>query len=1562
MLALPGPAPEPDAEGAAKAAEVASAGSERVAEQVPAPGGEGATGAQDGSLASPLEVAREFCRAVAAANAAALGASAGDAAALPAATAALVAFGDVLPTFAELFRSGAAADGQPLSGPDLEARLSLAAAYFDCLANLRGSQLARDDGDFGRTVVRFLEGQVRTSLENEGPGLAEDGLAAALRSLHRAFVASRGAPSAAAAVRRAGPLLARCLASAAPCGSLAAPLVTSAADLFQGVVSQGNEEMQAQALEELLAVSGSCRAPQSTRKNRAAGPSIHTAAFLRAVCAACLPVGIGNAGDAAGPDPTEEPLRRWRAAEARAGDVAAAIVRRCLLAVRDRETDPEPWARLEVLVRELLDACLDPSWISAPTVLLCLSKCLARVAGAARSTDVVWMQRDLAVRLLGQVAAILCREDAASRAASEAEAAEDLTRIRGWAAGPAQGGRSKPGVPEGPQEATQLLLQFLGRASAPKPGVAGQLAKGDGHVQVDAAVLTAEHPVYACSFLLCAHVGEVTHAGGMAAPSGRRRSSGTVAPNVAKRPRKSTNVAVDASGQAQAAGLWKGVAVAWRALALLPQGSAIGQAPKVARRREVELLMPCITRLYRKMMHRSSIGALARTRMVALEALQAQLRGSPLAFVRRQAVAGLGTACAADARLVGLQSVGEAMALGLQDDSPCVRVASIDLLGKLLGGGAQGVPTEHLAAFRLAVGARLSDPSCTVRRAAFRVACAALDPKAPGLATSCAELLHKVRYEAVQVRDTVLGALERVLLAPTPSQAAVQHLADIARHLGAGGTGIRDVLRTHRAVHGEGVLVTSTKVLAAGAFESISKRAPDEDVSSWTAVLEQVGVECPQALHERVPALIAWLDMESSPPPNAVLLAQQACRILSDTLPSWAAQAKPQPRSQLGCRLRKCLAPLFNEQGSHLTRAAAECLCVVAVSLDVAAVSDLRAHVGQSLDFLQETVTGGAPLDSMKQRCICRHAWILGTVLEHVEEEVLQTPKAEQSPALPPNLAQDVLNLFVVLCFRGPPPLKPSLVHCIGFILRRHSSLLQSSGKEGALDVFRVGLANNGAGPDFQAQSIEAFAALLAAYERLAEAEAPASGPGGWGETVADSMQRPKISEAVQRLSGLQPQVLAVLRGTKLQAACGHAIAALASLSRLGVLHPASALPDLLAASLAGFPSLTRDVQRLLLRLVETAPVLLLSRLGAGLRAAAERLSATPTLQHGSVAGERWRFAFFCDAYAAGAEAQARRADERLLDCLVAEVECVASTACLGGPPARLLLLRAELLYGLLAALPYRSEPEVARLVAGASRLLALRAAPLLLQDETGSPRPPRGAERRSAGAGLLGACAAATLLHELCKHFCAGCGSSAAERLLAAGAGADDGAAEDKPLPAGFSRRPTPNVAKLLAELLAAADDRASLQALLIRCVPLDSPLLRGSAGAVAAGTKGTRAKRGGLQQEPEKKPEKPEKPQGKAGGKRRLSQRVQGSAELEAGAEGTEAGKEPKEADPQARKKQRRSAGHGANNGTKATMGEKPQGGLASPSSRKPPASRSPSERRHSLKPVKLVLESEP
>jgi len=262
-------------------------------------------------------------------------------------------------------------------------------------------------------------------------------------------------------------------------------------------------------------------------------------------------------------------------------------------------------------------------------------------------------------------------------------------------------------------------------------------------------------------------------------------------------------------------------------------------------------------------------------------------------------------------------------------------------------------------------------------------------------------------------------------------------------------------------------------------------------------------------------------------------------------------------------------------------------------------------------------------------------------------------------------------------------------------------------------------------------------------------------------------------------------------------------------------LHPSSVLPGLLAISLVGCKPIANLARQLFLQVLERHPDLLATRFGAGIREAASLMvKAACATDTGSLFGERWRFAVVREAYAEHLEG--RRSREIFLDAIFAEIAGLAvglDTETKEKVSVAETLRRSEIIFGIIAALPLRSEFELAHIIRNTARFLTLRAMPLLLD---GAGQPPL-------GPAALGITLASVLLHTQCSH----CADEHDVKRLLATSTLDGGL--DQPLPVYFSRRPAPDLRSPLQEVAAASWSVSELLSVLTRRVPEDSCLLQG-------------------------------------------------------------------------------------------------------------------------------------
>merc|ERR1719482_635615 len=101
-------------------------------------------------------------------------------------------------------------------------------------------------------------------------------------------------------------------------------------------------------------------------------------------------------------------------------------------------------------------------------------------------------------------------------------------------------------------------------------------------------------------------------------------------------------------------------------------------------------------------------------------------------------------------------------------------------------------------------------------------------------------------------------------------------------------------------------------------------------------------------------------------------------------------------------------------------------------------------HFNTSMRHLRAVVESRQELDATAREVACRHAMLIGTTLEFLKSEALLDGIADPvSDALDlGELAAAAAFLLSTLCLSGPPALHPSLVPCLGFVLRGHFSLL----------------------------------------------------------------------------------------------------------------------------------------------------------------------------------------------------------------------------------------------------------------------------------------------------------------------------------------------------------------------------------------------------------------------------------------------------------------------------------------------------------------------------------------
>ncbi|CAE7793172.1 unnamed protein product, partial [Symbiodinium sp. CCMP2456] len=1245
----------------------------------------------------------------------------------------------------------------------------------------------------------------------------------ALRSIHHLFAsrryASRALPATCLAHRTA--VLASQCSSIASSLSSCSPAIIKAAlgalgeasgDLLVALLGYGcaDAALQSAAFAEL----GKLAASQLLVNGLSGkGPSF-LALALRAIGATLLPLnleeGRGSDGKAQMAQTARLAAECVASAEARAGNLAAAVLQ---VLVDSHGSD---FTQLEGLVMQLVSACADPRWAAAPLFALRMIAALRRVAGASRGVELECGRREEATRLIGKAAEALCSQHLEASGTTAAACESDASVLR--KATPASGTEHA--------RSTSSLLALAGFQKRDSGGQESALlapasgTSSPGHLQGSA--VPASCATCNAAALLCLATGSSPGKGKKAKATKTSQADGSLP-----------------------------ILRSWASCSSLESGAekASAQACRSARR------------LYSHLLWRDGESYLCRARTAALESLLSIGRGHPLALVRRQALASLAGACMADPSLLASRCIVEAVASGLQDEAALARLASVDLVLRLSSHGHGEVIEQRLAELRGAVRGRLSDPSPLVRRAAFRAACQWLEEgvEAPShCLQEAGNLLRRLRSEQPTIRSFVLGVLARMVfdgLSKTGKD-RLESLQALLAQSGAGGTGLRDVIAAHcRAMDAskdvEDAPVATTSVMAevVGCAFAVLPAKPEKLEKhhlQLLTILEQVGMERPAAFQSSLALLQRWLDVDTQcqdagdagPSSPELDLPICACNILAQVLPHWAEHTSTLSKQSQARKLMAQLAALMEEARvplgdlGLLARAVVRCLAVL-VPLWPPAGQMLVGHFGRSVRILAEVVQQCGPVPHGR---ICRHAWIVGSVVEFLDQgsELLSTEGGCKLAF------ESAVLLLSDCCLRGPLAGQPAIVTALGFALRRCPSLLREEARRGAggpgpLEVLRHGLkqAEGNFGTNLRARTAETFAGLAAHFQEVAQANSASS---------SDMDAVSEASIAAQSLAGLQKEVMQILHSTD-SVSTLQALRGLNSLCDLGVVHPASTLPSLLSASLAGNPSASPHTRSLLLRLVEATPPLLVQKCGHGLKAAAEQLGLQLG-SSGSVHQDAWRFASVCDAYGTFLS-DGKQMRDQFLTALMTEMISTGIDA--GDLSQSQVLLRVQLALGLLMRLPISREAELARIFECTIQFLMLKVMPLLA-DAAAEPEERQVGEEDSMGPGpSFALVAVAIVLHKLSMHWLSLVGSEFAKHMLAFAACPNSdrpSATLDLPLPPGFARKEPPDFSETFQQLKDSAGENGNLSVLLSSEIPADSPLLAGkvtrATGAAAVHPRG--------------------------------------------------------------------------------------------------------------------------
>lgn len=755
----------------------------------------------------------------------------------------------------------------------------------------------------------------------------------------------------------------------------------------------------------------------------------------------------------------------------------------------------------------------------------------------------------------------------------------------------------------------------------------------------------------------------------------------------------------------------------------------------------------------------------------------------------------------------------------------------------------KAVILPRLTELRMVVRSKLSDPSVLVRRAAFRAAGVWLQEceDQTQMHFEAGEMLRRLRNETAQIKSQALTALERVVFSKGKGckaskqkmqETIVQRLCILHAHNGVGGAGVRDLLSAHcKAIEGNanlpeaaGAATCAMEEIATCTLSSLPEGLAELELH--LSLLEQVSLERPAAFHKHLNRFAQWLQKKTDQEtPESLVLPIAACNILAQVLPSWTQSASTLSKQKMANSLTERLSCLLDEEAApaqdlgQLARVVVKCLAVVVEHLVPTARDLLMGHFGRSIRLLSETLQD-VERDLSPQAShgkMCRHTWIVGSLLEFLDaksmeflgEAVAQVSCKDGALEI---VSKAAVSLLSDCCLRGPAAAKPAMIPALGFALRRFPQLLDlEEGRGAPLTVLRYGLAASGghAASVLRLRATETFAGLAVCYQEAAETNGPTK------------KKDNSASVAAQKLATLQAELMTVLQAD--EKTIQQALRGFCSLCDLGVIHPASAVPGIIAVTVAGTKAAARHARRLLLRLVESGPPLLAQRCGAGFRAAAQQLHQAQECVE--VYSESWRFAPLCEAYAEFLEGKHQR--DQFLCSLVSETLAEADIS--EGPS----MFRLQLTAGLLARLPLSKEAELARIVHAVVQFLTLKVAPYLTLDDQEK------ADKATFPPPSRATCATAVVLYKLCSHWLDLVGADFAKQMRETWGSALSLSSSDfdQALPIAFSRQNLPDLAGLFQKIHSIGECEG-VEALL-KEIEVDSPLLNSKACARALAIK---------------------------------------------------------------------------------------------------------------------------
>eukprot|EP00397_Hematodinium_sp_SG-2012_P000380 GEMP01000380.1.p1 GENE.GEMP01000380.1~~GEMP01000380.1.p1 ORF type:complete len:1586 (+),score=337.20 GEMP01000380.1:82-4839(+) len=612
-----------------------------------------------------------------------------------------------------------------------------------------------------------------------------------------------------------------------------------------------------------------------------------------------------------------------------------------------------------------------------------------------------------------------------------------------------------------------------------------------------------------------------------------------------------------------------------------------------------------VTEVARQLERQTLVSYMKKLQDAIIDALIAAAN-CPLAMLRKRGVKCLAQRIGLDNSLLGMENVRQTISNRLSDESPWVRQATLDLLGKVLGHEddenalpAEGATPQNdelkelLIGYHEAVKLRVNDVSTLVRRQACRILTWYVrnSPELPTTLQVCEDLLFRSQ-DSEWLKRLIFNTFQFLWFPGTTSDSKpedrtptrILQFAFILQESKLLGIPMLDDLLMNIRSRSDYDYIVSDWV--ADLFRTFCDNPAEDARRALLLALNIFAEVSPVAFLDHLKPLMVYLHFEG---PEAIeedqTIAVKICEILRKIL----ACSKLSTQMLDVPQFQSDLFNLIERMPSAGVRAAGQCLCVL-VKCVTKELSPIMNRLNRSIPVLDYLLR--RPLSKVERTYVCRNIYIVTTVLENLKLDSMAMRHNLLHPTLyaAGSISATVLQLLM-RCFHLQDPLLEAVaVTCLGFFLSENRQYI------GVTEVKNV-IANSLESKDvnIRMKALEMIANLLAHFGQSAEEETSLK------FTNIRKHEGVSATEAAQPLHGHLDGVLNVLYREEDVRAKKQALTVVKYLHVQGLLNPVKVFPQLVTLTFND-DVIAPQAGEVVRAMLTSRPHILINRLDVGLR------------------------------------------------------------------------------------------------------------------------------------------------------------------------------------------------------------------------------------------------------------------------------------------------------------------------------------------------------------------------